>query len=148
MKLHYKGRNRKIKKALQIANEILNNPLFYDQISSIERFDNTIPEDLKPSEIANFLRNHPKKVYVKTFIGRLGVNAKTKRSTYFRLNRLELDRPTTKIVRTMIHEYVHCIDFSLKKYKFTHKDNNNDNGDEDNTAPWTIGRIAYELSSK
>ena len=148
MKLHYRGRNRKIKKAMNIANEILNNPSFFEKISNHEEFDNTKPIDLNPSEISSFLKNHPKKVYVKTYIGKLGVNAKTKRPTYFRLNRLELRRPTAKIVRTMIHEYVHCIDFSLKEYKFTHKDNNNDNGDEDNTAPWIIGKIAYEMASK
>ncbi|MDG1332462.1 MAG: hypothetical protein P8P74_09035 [Crocinitomicaceae bacterium] len=148
MKLRYKGRNANIKKAMKIANKILNDQEFYKKIDSFGQFDNTEPLDLSSVQISSFIKNHSKSVYVKTYIGKPGTNAKTNRSTNFKLNRINLGRPTNKIVRTMIHEYVHCIDFSLRDFKFTHVDNDNSTGDENNTAPWAIAQIAFEMINK
>ena len=146
MKLKYKGRNRTLIKTSVIANKILNDTSFYNEISAIPKFDNTSPTDLKPSDIANLLKTFPKKVYIKTYIAPFGANAKTKRSKYFKINLSRLGRKEFEIVRTMIHEFVHCVDFSLKEYKFTHNDNHNEHGDEDNTAPWAIGAISEKYA--
>jgi hypothetical protein len=148
MKLRYKGRNKNILKALKVANGILNNPEFYRRIDAFGQFDNTEPSDLSAAKISSFIKNHPKKVFVKTYLGKPGTNAKTGRSTSFKLNRLRLGRPINNIAKTMIHEYVHCVDFALKGYGFTHVDNDNSDGDEDNTAPWAIAQIAFEMMNE
>ena len=77
-------------------------------------------------------------------------NAITGSSRSFRINthRLSKHRTIPKVVNTIIHEYVHCVDFEDNSLDFTHFDNQNTNGEENNTAPWKIGSIAQEFAKK
>jgi len=40
---------------------------------------------------------------------------------------------------------VHAVDWINGIQDFTHNDNNNDDGAQDNTAPWVIGAIAEAM---
>lgn len=144
MRLHYSGRNSKLKSAIRKANEILENPSFYEKIGSRESFDNTT---LSPSEIAVRIEEWEHPVQIRTYWNPFGTaNAKTGNSKYFTVNTAKLKRSKKSIVNTLVHEYVHAVDFGEDgKLEFTHVDNDNRHGDEDDTAPWAIGEIAKQM---
>ncbi len=68
MKLIYQKRNKRIKKAVQSANEVLSNPEFFRSISQLPQMDNT---PLSSKEIADLLKNHNQPVYSKAFLASL-----------------------------------------------------------------------------
>lgn len=148
MKLTYKGRRSILVTCTAIANKILDDKEFHLQIENHKHFDNTSPKELTPAQISGLLKNHPKTVFVKTYRAPTGANAKTRSRNNFKVNVSRLDRSKSSIIRTLIHEYVHCVDRSHSAYKFTHVDNSNRDGEEDNTAPWAIGYLAEEFSKK
>ena len=144
MKLNYIGRKSKLKEAVNFANEILNNSHFYSAIGNRTRFDNT---ELSPSVIAERIRDWEKPVHVRTYWRPFGdSNAKTGRSSHISMNTAKLNRSKKYIVNTLIHEYVHAVDFGDDgQLEYTHVDNDNTNGKENNSAPWAIGKIAEQM---
>lgn len=143
MKLVFKGRNRKLIAAVRSANEILQMPEFYKQIAAKGKFDNS---DIPAAEIAQLIQNFPADVTVLTWWNKLSTaNARTNNAKFIEINKAKLRRAKKSIVNTLIHELVHAIDFANGGLDFTHVDNSNDNGEEDNTAPWFIGKIAEDL---
>lgn len=144
MKLIYQKRNKRIKKAVQSANEVLSNPEFFRSISQLPQMDNT---PLSSKEIADLLKNHNQPVYVKRFWRPYSrTNAITAGYKFIKLNSLNLrNRSNKSIVNTIIHEYIHAVDFFDGSLNFTHHDNSNPHGEEDNTAPWRIGKLAEDF---
>ncbi|WP_299676317.1 hypothetical protein [uncultured Dokdonia sp.] len=145
MRFKFYKRNKKIKQAMKIAEKILALDEFYSKIESITSFDNS---NISPAEIAEQIRSYRTVVIIRTIWNpRIG-NAVASSSKFFKINTLRLGRKRTipKVVNTIIHEYVHCVDFNNDTLEFTHFDNENTNGEEDNTAPWKIGEIAEEFA--
>tara|TARA_R110000744_G_C19261841_1_gene551456 strand:+ start:159 stop:593 length:435 start_codon:yes stop_codon:yes gene_type:complete len=143
MRLKYLGKNSKLKDAVNTANQILENPEFYSRIREKVDFDNTI---LSAIEVAKRIENFNTSVEIKTWWNPFGsANAKTGNSNAISINTAKLKRTKKSIVNTLIHEYIHAVDYGNDgKLEFTHVDNEN-NGEEDNTAPWAIGEIAKNM---
>lgn len=149
MQLIYKPGYSHIDEAVKMSNQILNSKLFYDKIKEHSSFDNT---DLSPKEIADLIEEANQQVFIKTywrwnpFRPNTCVNATTLSSTQIKVNVRCFSHTLKEAVNTLIHESVHAVDHLNKKWDFTHHDNRND-GDENNTAPWVIGKIAEEMVS-
>ncbi|OCA73359.1 hypothetical protein [Chryseobacterium arthrosphaerae] len=147
MKLIFKGDQTNIKTAVDKANEILNNPAFFEEIKKIPAFYNT---QLTPVQISDILRDAKQDVQVETY-WRLNpfrpgtcVNAKTVSATLIKLNTRCFSNNLKTAVNTLIHESVHAADFLDGNWDFTHVDNSNE-GEEDGTAPWMIGKLAEQF---
>ncbi len=147
MKLLFKGDQTNIKLAVDKANEILNNPLFWEEVGKLPKFDNT---DLSSLQIADILRKANQEIQIKTywsfnpFRPRTCVNAKTVSATLIKINTRCFSNDLKTAVNTLVHESTHAGDFLDGKWDFTHVDNAND-GEENNTAPWAIGKLAEKF---
>jgi len=146
MRIVYRKRNKRLQLAVEKTNEILETSTFYEAVINCKTFDNS---KLSPKEIGGLIKDYRDKVYIRTYWNPFGrANAKTGNGTKISVNTAKLRRSKKSIVNTLVHEYVHCVDFGTKNkeelLRFTHYDNRND-GDENNTAPWKIGRIASLL---
>lgn len=143
MKLIYKKRNKRIREAVKNTNKVLNNDAFYEAIAQLPQMDNT---ELSSSQIAEILKSYHKPVYVKRFWRPWSrTNAITGGYRYIRLNSANLNRSNKSIINTLVHEYVHAVDFFDGQLNFTHHDNSNSHGEENNTAPWRIGKLAEDF---
>jgi hypothetical protein len=143
MQLKYSGSKAYIRNAVTKANEILLNPLLYQQIAQHPQMDNTA---WTSARIADYLQNAAQKITVDTywkpkFLTK--ANATTSGPNLTKLNTARFSHILTHGVRTLIHESVHAADFLDGSLDFTHFDNNPDG--EDNTAPWVIGAIASSM---
>lgn len=147
MKLIFKGDEPHIKIAVDKANEILSNSEFFEEIKKIPQFYNT---KLTPAQISDILREANQEIQIETYWGfnplkpRTCVNAKTVSATLIKLNRRCFSNNLKTAVNTLIHESVHAADFLDGIWDFTHVDNTNE-GEEDNTAPWLIGKLAEQF---
>ncbi|HEX2616275.1 MAG TPA: hypothetical protein VHL57_01970 [Flavobacteriales bacterium] len=149
-KLEYAGTLTRLKKCVAQANAVLADPMFRKLILEHSAFDNTKFTNL---EVYTYLANNPTVVQVITFKKLFGrVNGRTSSAKRIGINSKRLDRSLASIVNTIIHEYVHAVDFGLKKspkdpLQMTHYNNEN-NGEEDNTVPWAVGLIAQRMSAE
>lgn len=145
MRFYYKKRNKRLKRFLKEANRILENREFYAEIKKCTRFDNS---EMSPAEISDLIQNYATIVQIKTWRNRWSrSNAAVNGKSNMKINLSKLNRSPKSIINTIIHEYVHCVDFGTgDKLRFTHFDNRNTNGDEDDTAPWAIGKIAEGMT--
>jgi len=147
MKIKYTRNSRRLKETLNIVNELLNNDDFFTAIKECKSFDNS---NLSAKEISDLISNYPIVVSVKTYWNILGfANAKVDSGKQIRVNIAKHKGSLKTRVNTLMHEYVHCVDFGTKEQgqnlRFTHYDNSNDNGEEDNTAPWKIASLTKQL---
>ena len=145
MRLRYLGKHTKLKTAVTKANEVLGNEDFYHRIQQCSKFDNT---KLTPTQIAGTIKAFDQHVNIRTWWNPFSsANAKTGNSKTISMNtaKIKKRRKLKYIVNTLVHEYVHAVDFENgRPLDFTHVDNEND-GEEDNTAPWAIGKIAEDM---
>jgi len=147
MMLIYYDNNITIKLAVSEANKVLQNPLFFKALEILPKFNNTI---LTPREIAYIIQNSTTEVRIKTYwsVNPLKpwncVNATTPSFDLIKINTRCFSSYLKTGVNTLIHESVHAADLLNGKLDFTHVDNRND-GEEDNTAPWAIGRLAEKF---
>ena len=144
MKLLYAGNRPYIQTAVDKVNSILSNPAFFEKLGSLPQFDNTV---LTPAQIAAIMMNSAQQIEIKTG-WRFNplhpfrcVNASTNDSKVIDINTRCFSHDLRTAVNTLIHESTHAADFLDGNLDFTHFDNEND-GDEDNTAPWAIGKLA------
>jgi hypothetical protein len=141
MKINYKGNYEQVKIAVEDANEILYSKEFYELINKREDFNCT---EKKPKEISKILQETDLEIEVKTYKPKwkhskvLGYFVKSKPRNVF-LNVRKLNRQTSSITNTIIHEYVHAVDnhFDNSVINFGHSC-----GTFKNTAPYIIGNIA------
>lgn len=147
MKLIFKGTEIYIRNAVNEANKILTNPVFYEKIKNLPKFDNTF---LSTQEISDIIKNAKQEVEIIThrkfnpFRRKTCVNATTVSDSLIKLNTRCFSTNLVIAVNTLIHESVHAADFLNGNWDFTHVDNSND-GEEDNTAPWAIGALAKDF---
>ena len=140
--LYYKGNKLKIYAAVQHVNRILNDTNFYNQIAQIKRFDNS---KYTGQEIAEYIRHSDLVIEVKEAFMPIA-NASTKVPYRIKVSIFNFSSDLSTATNTLIHEIVHAVDLQDGDYDFTHSSNNNDDGSQDNTAPWVIGAIAEEFA--
>ena len=138
--LRYQGGNATIIQAVDNANKIFNNPLFYSKLDTIKHFDNSTYSGL---QISSEIRKLNRVVEVTTYWNPLGwANAKT--VTTVRLNTAKLNRNLASVTNTVVHESTHAVDWwTNQRWDYTHDGNSPDG--QDKTAPWVIGAIAESL---
>lgn len=143
MKINYKGNSDNIQLAVEDANDILYSEKFYELISSYSKFECT--DNLTPNKIADIIRNSELEVEVKLYKPRykwskvLGYFVKSRPTNVF-LNKRKLNRESSSLTNTIIHEYVHAVDYDSDngKIRFGHYKCSSLNY----SAPYIIGNIA------
>ena len=143
MRINYKGKYDQIKTAVEDANDVLNSDDFYKLISDHGDLNCS---DLSSQEISNIIKNSQLEIEVKIYKPRwkfskvLGYFVKSKPNNVF-LNSRKIYRDTNSISNTIIHEYIHAVDYNNNnEIQFGHNC-----GSFDNTAPYVIGSYAELL---
>jgi len=146
-KINYNGNIQIISDAVHDANFILDSPEFHDALASKSGFDNSnasgkiISDLIKASSIDAIVETY-KPLPIPPWSR---ANAYTKPSepkTIF-LNRRKLNRSMESVASTLVHEYIHLVDYANSQYEFGHGDNSS--ADKENTAPYWIDILAYQL---
>lgn len=141
IRLVYEGKRTNIINAVNKANEILNEPTFYNKIKAVKKFDQT---NILPAEIADLLGTSDYDIWVVAKIMPIA-NAKTLTHNEIKVSKSNFSSDLAEAVNTLIHEAVHAVDWLNGQQDFTHNDNDNSDHKQDNTAPWVIGAIAESM---
>lgn len=147
-KIRYNGSRNLISDAVEDANFILSLDEFYSKISKKNSFDFSnasgaiVSELIKNSNIIaslDFYKPFP----IPPWSRANAYTTKEAPSTIF-LNKRKLRRRSIEsIAATIIHEYIHLVDFEQNEYHFGHGSNNNQG--KSNTVPYWIDQLAYEI---
>lgn len=146
-RINYNGNIQIISDAIQDANFILNSAEFHDALASKSDFDNS---NASGKTISNLIKAFSIDAIVVTYKPLpippwSRANAYTKPSepkTIF-LNLRKLNRSIESVASTLVHEYIHLVDYANSQYEFGHVDNSRIN--KENTAPYWIDILAYQL---
>jgi hypothetical protein len=130
--LNYNGSLKKVRSAVDKANEILSSAQFYDQIRAYKKFDNSA---LSPEIISNLMQDsgHQIDVYVNWIIPQV----KT-RYNKISVSGWDFSSNLATGVNNLIYETVNSIDclYDIINNETSERSNNS------LTAPWVIGAIA------
>ena len=151
MTIIFNDDNPKVKQAVEMANSILVNPIFYEKIKEKERFDLCTTS---PQIIANLIKQSNLEFKIELFYP-TGWRAIKYRKTFaymdskypntLFLNLKKLNRKAESIAATIIHESLHALDNEAIDYTFGH--GNNSVKGKGNTAPYWIGNLANKILS-
>lgn len=144
MRFFYKGEYEQIKIAVEDSNDLLFFEDFYKEISSLEDFKCS---KKSPKEIAEIIKNSKLEVEIKLYKPKWVFS---KVNGYFVpqypnqlfLNARKIWRDSDEILNTIIHEYIHALDYNNNNelIEFGH-----DCGIHEGTAPYVIGNLAQEF---
>lgn len=115
MKIIYYGKKQKILDAVDYINDLFEEQEFWKAISEKESFDYS---SYSPTQIADFMKDKEKVVEVKLYRPRWPRHRKTNAYTdpnypnVLFYNSKKLWRSVGNIVNTIVHEYVHSVDFT------------------------------------
>lgn len=134
VRLIYLGQVKKIKSAVDKANQILNNPEFYDQIRGYKKFDNT---DLSPDVIADLMEENSHEIVIDLSFLMLTSSAVVTSSSHITVSYWNFSNDLPSAVNTLIHETVNAMDrlHCLIRHRPMEPKPRP-------TAPWVIGAIA------
>lgn len=142
--------NDKIQLSTQLANDVLQNSVFYDRISSRDSFDLSTAT---PKQISNLLKDSDLNFNIELFRPTGFYNKVKYRKTLaftdhdfpntLFINEKKLNRSSESIAATIIHESIHALDHNEVDFTFGH--GNNSSKGKGNTAPYWIGNLAYKL---
>ncbi|MCB9163593.1 MAG: hypothetical protein H6592_04015 [Flavobacteriales bacterium] len=147
MKVQFSGNNANVDNAVERTNELLQDPAFFDAIRAHPKFDRSTAT---PVQIADLMQQSATVVEVKLYKSKwplskaLAYEDHNYPNTVF-LNSRRLDRSLASICATIVHECVHAVDALDKDLRFGH--GGNDPNGKENTAPYWIGDLAYEMIS-
>lgn len=140
-RINYYGSNTKVIKAVDAANELLENTDFYRRIADKPDFAFTSE---RPIDVAKWIKYSEVSVTVRLYNGdkesKTNAYVSPERANTIYLNKDKLDRSIGSIAGTLIHETVHSVDRSLKGKKFGHKGNSRQG--KQNSAPYWIAGLA------
>lgn len=149
MKIIFNENLAGVKSATDKSNELLKNDEFYKAISDHPNFDLSTAS---PKIIADLLKKSDLEFKVEIFYPNAFQSIKYRKTfaytderfpnTLF-LNFKKLDREIEDIAATIIHESIHALDDAEETYTFGH--GNNSPKGKDNTAPYWIGNLAYQI---
>ncbi len=142
----YKGKKTVLSKAVKEANRLLNDSTFYKNIRSVSSFDST---NYSVAQISREIQTFQGEIQIRSYWNPLGTaNAKTLEKISVNTSKLNRYKDPLKnhkdVVNTLIHEYVHAVDYHLDG-TFNYSHDFNSEGQE-NTAPWKIGSIAEDMA--
>ena len=139
-----KTTNTKTNEAIKIANELLNNKVFYQEILAFGEFDMS---DAKTEKIIELMKVAHKESsmevhsYYKRWSRAYGYY-EPNRPTRININAAKLNRSIGSLVASIIHEYVHFVD-GITPLSFGH--GSNSPVGKQNTAPYAIDNIAQSI---
>jgi hypothetical protein len=149
MKIVFDDEDPSVQQATQMANSIFTNEEFYKRIRQETKFDLSTA---KPAVIAELILNSSLEFKVELFYPS-GWRAIKYRKTFaytdgnypntLFLNLRKIDRELEDIAATIVHESIHALDDECLEYTFGH--GNNSSIGKDNTAPYWIGNLAYQI---
>ena len=134
VRLIYLGQVKKVKAAVNKANEILSNPEFYDQIRGYKKFDNT---DLSPEVIADLMEENNHEININVGFLMLTSSAAVTSSSNILISYWNFSKDLPSAVNTLIHETVNAMDRLHSVIQQRPLENK-----PRPTAPWVIGAIA------
>jgi len=149
--IEYFGDNLTILKAVSITNDILLMNNFHMDIENHKPFDNCDVTNRKIASILISSRNYGEVIVVIyrpwwRWSKAVAYFSK-KKPNQININRYKIPhRSINDYIETLVHEYVHLIDNKYLQFDFGHGDNSS-NGKQ-NTAPYSIGRIARKLADR
>jgi hypothetical protein len=149
MKITFNDEHPSVEQATMMANSVLKNEDFYDRIRQVPKFDLSTATS---AIIADLIINTNLEFKVELFYPS-GWRAIKYRKTFaytdgnypntLFLNLKKLDREIEDIAATIVHESIHALDDECIEYTFGH--GNNSSIGKDNTAPYWIGNLAYQI---
>lgn len=149
MKITFNDVHKNVQEAVKMANSVLENEDFYIRIRQVTKFDLSTAS---PEFIADLIHNSNLDFNVELFYPS-GWRAIKYRKTFaytdgnypntIFLNLKKLDREIEDIAATIIHESIHTLDDECVEYTFGH--GNNSSVGKDNTAPYWIGNLVYQI---
>lgn len=145
MQVKFTENNEKVANAVKLANDLLNNPLFYEKIAKHNKFDKS---DASPEEIAKSMKNSNAVIQVELYqslnpFSRSNGYVTSKKPGVLHLNTRRLERSEGSIAATIIHECVHAVDETDTAHQFGHGSNSSEG--KENTAPYWIDNLAYSM---
>lgn len=148
MKKHidYTGSVAIVTEAVEKADAILNNETFHQALSAITHFEYA---NATGEIISKLIKECTIKVEVKFYSKRFtkaNAYTKPKYPNSIFLNDRRLNRSVDSIAATLVHEYIHLLDYANDEYFFGHAGNRSRG--KENTAPYKIDHIVYEMLSK
>ena len=152
MRVVYRGRNQKLHEAVAFVIDLLEQEEFYEAIAKKGSFDFT---NKRPSEIAEYIKNKKQETVVRLYTPRWVRRVRHRNTnayvdpnypnTLF-YNSRKLWRSVGSMVNTVVHEYVHSVDYSADgnpALEYGHGDQSSD-GKKD-AAPYWIGDLAQRF---
>ncbi|MFT5519627.1 MAG: hypothetical protein ACI9IA_000210 [Enterobacterales bacterium] len=144
--LRTKRTNHNLNLAIERANHIVSSDEFYDGIIVKDSFDMAT---CKGSHIVNQMRDFKMAVNVKVYFPKFyfsrALGFYDRREPFdINLNRRKLNRSVNSLTNTLIHEWVHMVDYFDNFHSYGHGDNKRQG--KENTAPYFIGLMASGLS--
>lgn len=149
MKVIFNDENENVEKAVQMANDVFKKQDFYSKIRQELKFDLS---SASPTILAELIQNSNLVFKVELFYP-TGWRAVKYRKTFaytdvsypntLFINLKKLDRETEDIAATIVHESIHALDNECLEYTFGH--GNNSSIGKENTAPYWIGNLAYQI---
>lgn len=150
MRIIFEETNRRVTRATEMANRLLGDNDFFQQISEHLSFDFSTAS---PAQIASLIQNSNLQFHVDLFYPNLldsllkyrktlAYTDKRWPNTLF-LNIRKLKRSPESIAATIIHESIHALDREAIDYTFGH--GNNSSVGKENSAPYWIGNLAYKI---
>lgn len=149
VRISYEGKDERIFKAVELANEIVLNPCFAEELQNVVGFDSTTPPDLNGKMLWGFINSSSVVADVDTYKtcwrwSKANAYTVYDKPTKIYLNARKLKKSKINdLVATLVHEYVHLVDFEQDSYEFTHI-NNSVRGNQ-NTAPYIIDNIVKKI---
>lgn len=149
MKITYAGKKQKLEDAINYIDDLFDDQDFWQAISDKESFDHS---SHSPSQIATYMRDKVESVEVKLYRPSWPRHRKTNAYTDKRYpntlfyNSKKLWRSVGSIVNTIVHEYVHSVDFTEDGN--THTDyghGSQSSAGKSDTAPYWIGNLAQQF---
>ncbi|MBS1624132.1 MAG: hypothetical protein JSS76_07040 [Bacteroidetes bacterium] len=137
----YNGKIRKVHEAVDRANALLADDMFYHAISARGTFDMA---DIPAVQVAELIRTTDLSMRLITYIGSPRVHGYDDRDNpdLIHLNLFRADWTLSGIVNTMMHQMVHAVNDVHRQYNFSHGDRTIEG--KENTAPFWIGNHAEE----
>lgn len=149
MKIRFNDEHPIVQQAVEMANLVVEKKEFYERIRKETKFDLSTAG---PAFIADLILNSSLDFKVELFYPS-GWRALKYRKTFaytdrnypntLFLNLKKLDREIEDIAATIIHESIHALDDECIEYTFGH--GNNSSVGKDNTAPYWIGNLVYQI---
>ena len=149
MKIVYIGKKQKILDAVNYVNDLFDEDEFWKAIEDKENFDYSV---YSAKEIAGFMRGKEKAVEVKLYRPSWPRHRKTNAYTdpnypnILFYNSKKLWRGIGNIVNTIVHEYVHSVDFTEdNSSRVDYGHGSQSSSGKGNAAPYWIGNLAEKF---